>query len=206
MPKKSVLVTFLGVVCAACLAVRITNIKVPATYTIDAANQSDMLVLDCDYDHFSNETGFVLKWLFNDIPIYQWIPSQKPFALPLMKGLVNLTYVASSETFFRHKALWISKISWNLTGEYTCHVQTFQSTDKKSAKLQIIVPERKLELRHKTDDKGVVTINCIVKRIFPEPKIIVELQDKDEYRKVDIIDIRSEREFDGLYNVEVERD
>lgn len=55
-----------------------------------------------------------------------------------MKGLVNLTYEASPDTYFKHKAIWINKMSWNLTGEYTCHVQTFQSSDKKSAKLQVI--------------------------------------------------------------------
>lgn len=55
-----------------------------------------------------------------------------------MKGLVNLTYEVSPETFFKHKALWITKPSWNLTGEYTCHVQTFQSSDKRTAKLQFI--------------------------------------------------------------------
>lgn len=32
----------------------------------------------------------------------------------------------------------IKKPDWNMTGEYTCTVQTFESTDKKSARLQII--------------------------------------------------------------------
>lgn len=68
-----------------CQAVKITNINVPATYTIDkTSNDTEILILDCDYDIFQNETGFVLKWLLNDIPIYQWIPNQKPYALVIL--------------------------------------------------------------------------------------------------------------------------
>lgn len=32
----------------------------------------------------------------------------------------------------------IKNPDWNMTGEYTCAVQTFQTTDKRSARLQII--------------------------------------------------------------------
>lgn len=32
----------------------------------------------------------------------------------------------------------IKNPDWNMTGEYTCAVQTFESTDKRSARLQII--------------------------------------------------------------------
>ena len=32
----------------------------------------------------------------------------------------------------------IRRPDWNMTGEYTCFVQTFESTDKRSSRLQII--------------------------------------------------------------------
>ncbi|KAG4068497.1 hypothetical protein HA402_004838 [Bradysia odoriphaga] len=199
------LLTLVGIV-TVCQAVKVTNIHVPAAFTIDKArNETDMLILDCDYDFFHNESGFVLKWLFNDQQIYQWIPNQKPSALPLMKGLLNLTYEASTEPFFKHKSLWITKTSWNLTGEYTCHVQTFQSSDKKSGRLQIIVPESKFELKHKTDDSGVVSIVCKVSDIFPKPDIIVEFNENDVYRKVSDVDIQTQRDDDGLYTVLAQR-
>ena len=34
--------------------------------------------------------------------------------------------------------LSIRRPDWNMTGEYTCFVQTFESTDKRSSRLQII--------------------------------------------------------------------
>lgn len=38
----------------------------------------------------------------------------------------------------------IRRPDWNMTGEYTCFVQTFESTDKKSSRLQIIGEFNKL--------------------------------------------------------------
>lgn len=38
-------------------------------------------MLDCEYDLGPDETGFVLKWLYNDTSVYQWIPGHKPYAL-----------------------------------------------------------------------------------------------------------------------------
>lgn len=64
-----------------CSGVKITNLKVPTTYTIEESPNADGLILDCEYELGTEETGFVLKWLFNDHSIYQWIPSHKPYAL-----------------------------------------------------------------------------------------------------------------------------
>ena len=63
-----------------CQCVQITHLKVPATYSIEESSE-DNLILDCEYELGVNETGFVLKWLYNDQSIYQWIPSHKPYAL-----------------------------------------------------------------------------------------------------------------------------
>lgn len=43
--------------------------------------EPDPLVLDCEYELGPREKGFVLKWLFNNHSIYQWIPSVKGFAM-----------------------------------------------------------------------------------------------------------------------------
>jgi len=55
-----------------------------------------------------------------------------------MKSRIDPTYTVSTEKYYRHRALAITKPSWNITGVYTCSVQTFESNDKKSAPLQVI--------------------------------------------------------------------
>lgn len=63
------------------MSVKIINLNVPETYIINEDENSEKLILDCEYEIQPNETGFVLKWLFNGIIGYQWILHQKPFAL-----------------------------------------------------------------------------------------------------------------------------
>lgn len=64
-----------------CSAVKIHSITVPSTYVLKS-EEPNSIVLDCDYTADEAETGFVLKWLLNNVAVYQWIPSSKtPFAL-----------------------------------------------------------------------------------------------------------------------------
>ena len=64
-----------------CSAVQIHSITVPSTYVLKS-EEPNSIVLDCDYKADETESGFVLKWLLNNVAVYQWIPSSKtPFAL-----------------------------------------------------------------------------------------------------------------------------
>lgn len=64
-----------------CSAVKINSITVPSTYVLKS-EESNSIVLDCDYTADESESGFVLKWMLNSVAVYQWIPSSKsPFAL-----------------------------------------------------------------------------------------------------------------------------
>lgn len=98
------------------------------------------MILDCEYEISPNETGFVLKWVLNDMPIYQWIPSGPgvPHAVGNFKGKIDTNYTVSKDKHYKHRALLITKPTWNMTGTYGCDVQTFQAKDKRSAHLQII--------------------------------------------------------------------
>lgn len=66
---------FFFIIVSVCNAVKITNLKVPSVYILSNTENPEPLILDCEYDVSLRENGFVLKWLFNDHQIYQWIPS-----------------------------------------------------------------------------------------------------------------------------------
>ena len=66
-----------------CSAVKINSISVPSTYVLKS-DEPNRIVLDCDYTVDESETGFVFKWLLNNVAIYQWIPAAKTAF-----GLVN---------------------------------------------------------------------------------------------------------------------
>lgn len=119
---------------------KITSLKVPPTFIIEESNgQSSALILDCEYEVDPNEQGFVLKWLHNDIAIYQWIPSHKsPNALSTMKEKIDTTYTVSDDRFYKYRALLIPKPNHKMNGTYTCVVSSYNFNDKRSADLQII--------------------------------------------------------------------
>lgn len=60
------------------MAVKIDNLKVPSEYILDNLENPEVLILDCEYDLPVDEKGFVLKWYFNDLLIYQWISLAQP--------------------------------------------------------------------------------------------------------------------------------
>lgn len=119
---------------------QVTRISVPSTYVLDESSlgKSKPLILDCEYEVEPDETGLVIKWFLNGFPVYQWIPNSKPLALSGMKNKIDTTYEASKDGRQKFRAMSITQPSWNMTGDYTCSVQTFSSSDKKSANLQVI--------------------------------------------------------------------
>lgn len=65
-----------------------------------------------------------------------------------------------------------------MTGEYTCEIGSFKSDDRRSQYLQMIVPETdlKLSVDEVFDDKrgeDGLSIECIAKNIYPEPKLTI---------------------------------
>lgn len=111
----------------------------PSTYILDI-NDPDPppIYMDCMYDVQPDESGFVLKWMLDGITIYQWIPPKRPQAIAFFKTRADTTYEIEGDTLGRFRSLKIIRPEFNMTGEFTCSVQTFKSSDKRSAKLQII--------------------------------------------------------------------
>jgi hypothetical protein len=95
-------------------------------------------LLDCDFDVSEQESGLVIKWFLNNQLVYQWIPPRMPTALSLLKNRIKKNFTVSDDPIKKYRGVAVTKPMLNFSGEYTCSVQTFQSSDKKSAFLQII--------------------------------------------------------------------
>ncbi|GAB0089522.1 uncharacterized protein DMENIID0001_040840 [Sergentomyia squamirostris] len=178
-------------------AVRIRELRVPQTYVLDDAPNSirQPLILDCLYDVDPGESGFVLKWLLNDQPVYQWIPGSKAYPISIFRGRVDTKYEASSLPESKHRAVAVIKPTWNMTGDYTCSVQTFQSQDKKSAHLQIVVPDKDFDLTYRCCDQNYFVVECSTLKVFPEPSLTLTVDDM----LVDSGTERKRKKENGLY-------
>ncbi|XP_035786985.1 uncharacterized protein LOC118464032 isoform X3 [Anopheles albimanus] len=183
-----------------CSAVKIINLKVPSTYLLDQTSKTpDPLILDCEYEVDENEKGFVLKWLLDNQPVYQWIPSKNPFPFQSFKNRVDTSYVVSQEHMHKHRAMAIIKPLANFTGEYMCTVQTYSGIDRKSAKLKIIVRESKFDLSYYLNGDGYITVDCHARDISPLPKLQIRIN--DELFTTD--NLKSVRGENGLYNASI---
>lgn len=111
-------------------------------YLGDSSKRPNVLLpefkLDCEYDVPENENNFYLKWFLNNVLVYQWIPPRAPTALSLFKNRIKKNFTVSEDPIKMHRAVFVIKPTLNFSGEYSCSVNTFQSSDKKSSHLQII--------------------------------------------------------------------
>lgn len=130
-----------------CCSVKIQKITVPPVVVMDYnQNLSERpnlsapeFTLDCDYDYDPTiENGLVIKWLLNNQLVYQWIPPRLPTALAVFKNRIKRNFTLSDDPMKKYRGLAVTRPMLNFSGEYTCSVQTFQSSDKKSLFLQII--------------------------------------------------------------------
>ncbi|XP_058170132.1 uncharacterized protein LOC131285295 [Anopheles ziemanni] len=198
--RTSMKIGLFCVLLGVCSAVKIINLKVPPTYLLDLTSKTpDPLILDCEYEVDENEKGFVLKWLLDGQPVYQWIPSKNPFPFQSFKNRVDTSYVVSQEDMHKHRAMAIIKPLANFTGEYSCIVQTYASIDRKAAKLKIIVRESKFDLSYYSNGEGEVTVECQARDISPQP----ELQIRINQEPFEAENLNSIQGDNGLYNASI---
>ncbi|XP_052123520.1 uncharacterized protein LOC113213117 isoform X1 [Frankliniella occidentalis] len=154
--------------------VTITNLKVPST----VQNGSSGTILDCEYSLLPDEaqptSGLVIKWYFNSrpAPVYQWIPTQKPQDLDLLRGRLDMNYTATSHAAMEHRALRILNATTDLSGEWKCSVSTFKNEDFMIKKMIVFVPEKGFEvIKSKTNPPDHVNVTCRAHGVFPEPRM-----------------------------------
>ncbi|XP_018321183.1 uncharacterized protein LOC108734222 isoform X2 [Agrilus planipennis] len=151
--------------------VKINKLQVP-----EVAQFGSPVVLDCDYSwDEKKDDGLVVKWFFNNgrTPIYQWITNNKPQALGILKGRLNLEYSASQHNNSKHRALHITKPAPELSGDYTCSVSSFNDEDSRTKSMLVYVPERSLNLRQERSSSELMRVSCSAEGVYPQPEMML---------------------------------
>lgn len=94
-----------------------------------------------------------------------------------MKPHINRNYTISNNDMHKYRALAITKPNRNMSGTYSCDISSYSSYDKKSANLQVIVPESelKVDLTKNKENEQFYDVHCTAKAVFPEPKLSISL-------------------------------
>lgn len=119
-----------------CWQLVIKSVNIPSTVK---ANNTDYVILDCDYDlENTPSNGLVIKWFFNVNEVaYQWIYGRDPLAGDITRKYVDLNYKASNDPCTTYRAMKLNKPGIDLTGEYRCVISTF--ADEQSASAFMVV-------------------------------------------------------------------
>ncbi|XP_046658296.1 uncharacterized protein LOC124352714 [Homalodisca vitripennis] len=167
------LLPFLAILCAHIKGLQITSLLVPP-YVV---NNSGLVVLDCQYTltpyDLQLDSGLVVKWFFNNgpAPVYQWIPSQRPQDLGILRGRLDLDYRASDNNATMFRALSILNPTTDLSGEYRCAVSTFTDEDFMIQRMIVYAPEKRMEMTHVQADSESANVTCAGYGLYPEPRI-----------------------------------
>lgn len=99
----------------------------------------DEVILDCDFEASKDEDGLEVKWFYNENEqIYQWIPKRsKPQALGSFKDRIDLSYQASTDPTTMFRALRLTGITPELSGDYKCKITSFVNEDTATKKMII---------------------------------------------------------------------
>ncbi|KAG5893657.1 hypothetical protein JTB14_028811 [Gonioctena quinquepunctata] len=189
------------VVCSVCCAsatLKINELNVPNSIEFGS---TDEIIMDCDFEAV-NETDLVLTWFFNgDIEqIYQWIPgTAQGYAMGRLKHRLDLTYSVSNDSNTRYRALRITNITQDLTGNYTCKVSSFNREDSKTEQLIIYSPAKTpLEVILFEKESFVI---CTTSGIFPEPEVDFYIQKQNGTQQDINEDIDFDMDGEGYFNV-----
>lgn len=178
----------------------IKSINIPAIVKV---NDTDYIILDCDYDlENTSSKGLVVKWFFNtNQVVYQWIYGRNPLADEPAAKYIDLTYKASDDPYTEHRAIKLNNPGIDLTGEYTCVISTFADERTANASMIVYSTEEKFELAYRKKiihDKDGVEITCIAEGLYPQPTLNVSVENIPEMQTENpTITLRD----DGLYNI-----
>ncbi|XP_033206564.1 uncharacterized protein LOC117166586 isoform X1 [Bombus vancouverensis nearcticus] len=183
-----------------CWQLVIKSVNVPATVKAD---DTDYVILDCDYDLENTPSkGLVVKWFFNTNEVaYQWIYGREPLAGDTARKYIDLQYKASDDPYTKYRAMKLNKPGIDLTGEYTCVIFTYADEQSASGSMVVYSTEDKFDLtyRKKTiDNKDGVEITCMAEGLYPHPTLDISIEGVPEKQTAKpTVTLR----HDGLYDI-----
>lgn len=135
---------------------------------------ADAVVLDCSYNLAPGDILLHIKWFhirFEYSMVFQWIAGQRPQALGLLRGRVNLSYTGSPSASEKYRALQILRPTVELSGQYVCKVTSTRNDVTRSRRLVVYVPPWEIQLVQFQPHYDLLNVTCVVRGAYPEPQV-----------------------------------
>ncbi|XP_026733040.1 uncharacterized protein LOC113497634 isoform X3 [Trichoplusia ni] len=151
--------------------VRIEKLVVPELVDII----SNDVILDCQFT--TVDDNFTLQWIFNDgvTPVYEWTPYSEPKVAGILDERLDLTYRVSRFSRDERRALRITNLTSELSGEYTCIVSNHGTEVRKTKAMLIYSVERDFQLTAENrPNSTVIFLTCTARGVYPRPDLTLE--------------------------------
>ncbi|CAH1129334.1 unnamed protein product [Ceutorhynchus assimilis] len=173
---------------------------------------TEELILDCEFEA-QNENDVVLKWFFNGLEdqIYQWIiPNDHAYASGSLKEFIDPTYRASEQSNGTYRALRFKKISSELTGNFTCKVDSDDGFHSLTKQVIVYSPATSFEIFLIGGDdefEGDEVVLCDALNVSPKPDFDIYISSENGSLEIpsDMF-TESKRitpDIEGVYNVSI---
>jgi len=189
-----------------CLSLEITRLSIPK-FVPNGSEES--VLLDCEYTYSLREVKkLVVKWFHEDDPnpVYQWIP-ELDSKQHSEKFRVNEDYeVPSGNEYTRSRALNIQRPTTELSGRYSCQVQSLEGSDSAEDSMIVYALPSSVNLNYTISD-GTVRVTCEVEGVYPLPEMSLFQIEPGEVDETPIEDVELDYELeDGAYDIELSTD
>ncbi|XP_026733039.1 uncharacterized protein LOC113497634 isoform X2 [Trichoplusia ni] len=174
--------------------VRIEKLVVPELVDII----SNDVILDCQFT--TVDDNFTLQWIFNDgvTPVYEWTPYSEPKVAGILDERLDLTYRVSRFSRDERRALRITNLTSELSGEYTCIVSNHGTEVRKTKAMLIYSVERDFQLTAENrPNSTVIFLTCTARGVYPRPDLTLEYNNAMVSGQLQ----RVVRNDEGLYDV-----
>ena len=143
---------------------------------------TDRVILDCLYNFTHQEASQLrLRWFYNQdpMPFYQWIAGRddsKPQVIGRMfKDKIDKRYMVSREKYTRHRAIMIKMVSMDMTGTYTCMVDTLTREVISEANMIVYSPATSSQYRQARLPGDRTNLSCQFSGVYPVPVVRIAL-------------------------------
>ena len=136
------------------------------------------VILDCLYTFTQQEASQLrLRWFYNQdpLPFYQWRAGREN-SMPqvigrMFKDKINMRYMVTTEKYTRHRAIMIKKVSMDMSGTYTCMVDTLTTEVIAEANMIVYSPATSSQYSQARLPGDKINLSCQFSGVYPVPVV-----------------------------------
>ena len=157
-----------------CHSISMIKLSVPTA----VENGKASVILDCLYSYSKAEAEQLrLRWFYNEnpSPFYQWVAGRKASQPEVIGRMfadkIDMSHMASTDQHTMHRAIMIKQVSTDMTGTYTCVVDTLTMEMVAEANMLVFSLPVETQFTQRRLSNSRLNISCQFIGVYPVPDV-----------------------------------